>query len=81
MLGCVNHPRWMLGCVCPPIPSPLTIGGSRCLLQIGGSAIAAFSVDAPGGAASDGSILANLSQGGLLQSVQSSPQWTSRSVQ
>ena len=71
----------MLGCVCPPIPSPLTIGGFRCLLQIGGSAIAAFSVDAPGGAASDGSILANLSQGGLLQSVQSSPQWTSRSVQ
>ena len=60
---------------------PLTIDGSRCLLQIGGSAIAAFSVDAPGGAASDGSILANLSQGGLLQSVQSSPQWTSRSVQ
>ena len=51
------------------------------MLQIGGSAIAAFSVDAPGGAASDGSILANLSQGGLLQSVQSSPQWTSRSVQ
>ena len=51
------------------------------MLQIGGSAIAAFSVDAPGGAASDGSILANLSQGGLLQTVQSSPQWTSRSVQ